>query len=60
MKYIPNELINLILSYVERPVHYKILEYVIEKCYKEDYHPYDKDFYYDMYSFNEWYFINRR
>jgi hypothetical protein len=39
MIYLPNELINIILSFVERPQHSKIIKYVID-CYEEDYDPY--------------------
>ena len=40
MPYLPKELINIILSFVERPQHSKMIKYIIEDCYEEDYDPY--------------------
>ena len=64
MPYLPNELIDLILSYVERPQHAKIIKYVIEDCYEEDYDPYTAEYWYDNfcfeYTFVEWYFLYRK
>jgi hypothetical protein len=63
MVYIPNEILNIILSYVERPKHAKIIKYVIEDCYEEDYNPYTaedwRDNYCFEYSFAEWYYLYR-
>jgi len=60
---LPNELINIILSYVERPKHTKIMKYLIEECYEEDYDPYFAEYYCDNfcfeYSFYEWYYLYR-
>lgn len=60
MLYLQNEIINIILSFVERPQHLKIIKYVIEDCYKEDYDPYTAEYWYDNYCFEyilvEWYF----
>lgn len=64
MPYLPNELINIILSFVERPQHSKIIKYVIEDCYEEDYNPYTAEHYSDNfcfeYTFIEWYFLYRK
>ena len=64
MIYLPNEIINIILSYVERPKHSKIIKYLIEDCYKEDYNPLTAYDYHDNYcfeySFCEWYYLYRR
>ena len=64
MLYLPNEIINIILSFVERPQHSKIIKYVIEDCYKEDYDPYTAEYWYDNYCFEyifvEWYFLYRK
>lgn len=61
---LPNEIINLILSFVKRPATNKIMNYVIEDCYKEDYCPYTAEYWYDNYcfeySFTEWYFLYRK
>ena len=64
MKIIPNEIINIILSFCERPPINKIIKYVIEDCYEEDYDPYTannwRDNYCFEYSFKEWYFLYRK
>jgi hypothetical protein len=64
MTYLPNELINLILSFVERPQHSKLMKYIIEDCYEEDYDPYTAEYYNDNFSFEytfvEWYFLYRK
>jgi hypothetical protein len=61
---LPNEIINLIVSFIERPATNKIMKYVIEDCYKEDYCHYTAEHWYDNfcfhYSFNEWYFLYRK
>lgn len=66
MPYLPNEIVNIILSYVERPKHAKIIKYLIQKGYKSDFNPdewvcwcYDQ-FYRFQYSFYEWYFLYRK
>jgi hypothetical protein len=63
MPYLPNEIINKILSYVERPKHVKIIKYLIEDCYEEDYDPFWSENYSDNYcfeySFCEWYYLYR-
>lgn len=60
----PNEIINLIFSFVERPATNKLMNYVIEDCYKEDYCPHTAEDWYDnfcfQYSFKEWYFLYRK
>ena len=64
MPYLSNEIINIILSYVVRPYHRKIIKYLIEECYEEDYNPYlaenYKDNYCFEYSFYEWYYLYRK
>jgi hypothetical protein len=64
MKHIPNEIINIIFSYIERPSSYKIMKYVVEDCYEEDYDPYTALYWYHnfcyKYSFSEWYFLYRK
>jgi hypothetical protein len=61
--YIPNEILNIIFSYVERPKHSKIMKYLIEDCYEEDYNPFFaetwRDNYCFEYSFAEWYYLYR-
>lgn len=61
MIYLPNEIINLILSFVERPQTNNFIKYVIKDCYEEDYCPYTAEHWYDNYcfeySFKEWYFL---
>ena len=61
---LPNEIINRILSFVERPATNKIMNYVIEDCYKEDYCPHTAENWYDNYcyeyTFIEWYFLYRK
>jgi hypothetical protein len=63
MLYLPNEIINIILSYVERPDHVKLIKYLIEDCYQEDYDPFWSENYSDNYcfeySFYEWYYLYR-
>jgi hypothetical protein len=60
---LPNEIINIILSYVERPKHAKIIKYLIEECYEEDYDPFWSETWRDNYSFEyyfyEWYYLYR-
>lgn len=64
MSNLPNGIINLIFSFVERPATNKIMKYVIEDCYKEDYCHYTAEHWYDNYcfhySFKEWYFLYRK
>jgi hypothetical protein len=64
MVYLPNEILNIIFSYVERPKHAKMIKYLIEDCYEEDYNPYTAEKWYDNYcfeySFYEWYYLYRR
>ena len=42
---------HIILSFVERPQHSKIIKYVIKDCYEEDYYPYTAEYYSDNYCF---------
>jgi hypothetical protein len=64
MVYLPNEILNIIFSFVERPQTNKLIKYVIEDCYKEDYDPYMYEDIYDdyryHYTFKEWYFLYRK
>jgi len=64
MMYLPMELINKIMSFVERPKCVKIMKYVINDGYKEDYDRYTAEDYYDnycfQYTFSEWYFLYRK
>lgn len=60
MVQLPNEIINLILSYREKNPTCKILNELINDNYKIDYNPYfstDSDLYHFSYSFYEWYFM---
>ncbi len=63
MVYLPNEILNIIFSYVERPKHAKMMKYLIEDCYEEDYNPYTAEIWLDNYcfeySFYEWYYLYR-
>ena len=52
MIYLPNEIINKIFSFLERPATNKIMNYVIEDCYKEDYCPYTAEYWYDNFYFH--------
>ena len=64
MVYIPVEILNIIFSYVVRPQTNKLMKYVINDCYEEDYDPYYTETLYDNYCFNytfkEWYFLYRK
>ena len=57
--YLPNEILDIIFSYVERPKHSKMIKYLVEYGYEEDYNPYTaenwRDNYCFQYSFYEWY-----
>ncbi len=61
MVYFPNEILNIIFSYTERPKQAKKMKYLIEDCYKNDYNPYIAENWYDNYCFEytfyEWYFL---
>jgi hypothetical protein len=61
--YIPNEIINIIFSYIERPKHVQIIKYIIKDGYDEDYNPYTAENWTDnycfQYSFYEWYYLYR-
>jgi hypothetical protein len=61
---LPNEILNLIFSFIQRPLTNKIMKYVIEDCYEEDYDPYTAEYWYENYcfeySFKEWYFLYRK
>jgi hypothetical protein len=63
MIHLPNEIVNKIISYLERPKHVKIMKYLIEDCYEEDYNPYTAEYCSDNYcyeySFQEWYYLYR-
>jgi hypothetical protein len=55
---LPNEILNIIFSYVERPQTNKIMKYIIEKGFKEDGNP-DCQTHIDNnknYTFYNWYF----
>lgn len=64
MVYLPPEILNIIFSYVERPQTNKLIKYLINDCYEEDYDPYFSESWYDDYQFNytfkEWYFLYRK
>ena len=64
MVYLPNEILNIIFSFVERPQTNKLIKYVIEDCYEEDYDTYNYEDIYDdyryHYTFKEWYFLYRK
>ena len=64
MVYLPNEILNIIFSFVQRPKTNKLMKYIIEECYEEDYDPYYSESYYDdyryQYTFKEWYFLYRK
>lgn len=61
---LPNELINIIFSYCQRPPSYNLIEYIIRECYMLDYDPIWceswRGNYSFEYSFNEWYFLYRK
>ena len=63
MVYLPNEILDIIFSYVERPKHTKIIKYLIDDCYEKDYNPYTAKKWHDnycfRYSFYEWYYSYR-
>lgn len=64
MVYLPLELLNIIFSYVPRPSTNKLIKYLINDCYEEDYEPYYAETWYDNYCYNytfkEWYFFYRK
>jgi hypothetical protein len=65
MVYLPNEILNIIFSFVPRPQTNKLMKYIIEECYEEDYDPYSNyediyDDYRSHYTFKEWYFLYRK
>lgn len=63
MIYLPPEIVNYIFMFMQGPTN-KLMKYVIEDCYEEDYDPYTAEFWYDNYcfeySFIEWYFLYRK
>lgn len=63
MKYLPAEIVNYIFLFVQGPTN-KLMKYVIEDCYEEDYDPYTAEYLHDNfcfeYSFIEWYFLYRK
>jgi hypothetical protein len=64
MVYLPNEILNIIFSFALRPQTNKLIKYIIEECYEEDYDPYYSETIYDdyryQYTFKEWYFLYRK
>lgn len=64
MVYLPPEILNIIFSYVQRPLTNKLIKYIIEDCYEEDYDPYTAEYLHDNYcfeyTFKEWYFLYRK
>jgi hypothetical protein len=64
MPYLPYDLINLILSFMQRPQHSKLMKFIITDCYEEDYDRYTAENYRDNYRFEytfiEWYFLYRK
>lgn len=64
MVYLPPEIINFILSFVERPQTNKLMKYIMKECYEKDYDPYYCETIYDDYHYNytfkEWYFLYRK
>jgi hypothetical protein len=65
--HLPNEIINIILSYKERPLHYKIMKELIDK-HNEFINQYYNEFinqyfikykYWIRYSFKSWVFKRR-
>ena len=63
MMYLPPEIVNYIFLFVQGPTN-KLMKYVIEDCYEEDYDPYTAEYLHDNfcfeYSFIEWYFLYRK
>ena len=63
MIYLPPEIVNYIFMFMQGPTN-KLMKYIIEDCYEEDYDPYTAEFWYDNYcfeySFIEWYFLYRK
>jgi hypothetical protein len=63
MFYLPPEIVNYIFLFVQSPTN-KLMKYVIEDCYEEDYDPFTAEFLHDNYcfdySFKEWYFLYRK
>jgi len=61
--YFPNEILNIIFSYVERPKHANMILNVIKNGYKEDYNPFTAEQFTDnycfQYHFSEWYYLYR-
>lgn len=63
MVYLPNEILNIVFGYVERPKHSMMIKYLINDCYENDYNPYTaenwNDNYCFQYTFCEWYYLYR-
>jgi hypothetical protein len=51
MVYLPNEILDIIFSFVPRPQTNKLMKYIIEECYEEDYDPYYYETIYDDYHY---------
>lgn len=60
---LPNEIINIIMSYIQKPNHCKLLNTMICDYYEKDYDPFWfetwRGNYAFEYSFQEWYFMYR-
>lgn len=52
MVYLPPEILNIIFSYVPRLLTNKLIKYLIDDCYEEDYEPHYSETCYDKYYYN--------
>lgn len=64
MVHLPNEIVNIIISFMHRPSHVKIVNTLITDYYENDYDPSWLEIwrgnYAFEYSFQEWYFMYRK
>lgn len=61
MRYLPNEILDIIFSYVERPKHTTMIKYLIDDCYEKDVGNFFGLLYKcsKYHTFNEWYYLYR-
>jgi hypothetical protein len=63
MTNLPNEIINIIMHFVEKPKHTELIHTIVKNYYELDYDPFwfetSLSTYSFEYSFKEWYFLYR-
>jgi len=50
MIFLPTEIVNYIFLFVQSPTN-KLIKYIIQDCYEEDYDPYTAEYLHDNYCF---------